>query len=473
VKFVLSLLDAPTIETRSAALSAVEAGRITAAAGKLVAIAKDKDKPTPERAAALKALRACGDTKSAKPLVDILTSSASTYVKAEALRTVHGFDPPAALAAAEPLLAAADPALVAEAVGILGTTKPGARTVGEKMRDKKLSRDLLPKVSAALRNFPDDKNLSALHAEVMKGGLLLDKSPAAVEAFSKKVAESGNAKRGKVVYLNTAAVACATCHKLEGLGGAVGPDLTRVWETQTIEKLVESMLDPSKEIKEGYQSFRAVTTAGVAHVGLKVTDTPEAVTIRDANGKYTTIARKDLDDLKPSPVSLMPDNVVSQLGYDQFIDLLAFLKSQKEQESLRGTVTEMLVLGGHEPDLRKPTEVESTKDITSFKWKPVTADVAGVANLKPAIGGAGYVLIYANAIKAGKATVTLSPDAPAKVWVNGKAVFERGNLRQAVVPESATTVDLNTGRNVVLVKLTNPGAFSLRVAGDGITTSVR
>jgi putative heme-binding domain-containing protein len=307
----------------------------------------------------------------------------------------------------------------------------------------------------------------------MKGGLLLDKSPAAVELFSKKVAETGSAKRGKFVYLNTAAVACATCHKLEGVGGAVGPDLTRVWETQTIEKLVESMLDPSKEIKEGYQSFRAVTTAGVAHVGLKVTDTPAAVTIRDANGKDTTISRKDLDDIKPSPVSLMPDNVVSQLGYDQFIDLLAFLKSQKEQESLRGTVTEMLVLGGYEPDLRKPTPVEAAKDLSTFPWKPVTADVAGVVNLKPAIAGAGYVLVYATAAKAGKATVTLSPDAPARVWVNGKQVFERATPRPGAVPEATTTIDLNAGRNMVLVKVISPGSFTLRVAGDGVTTSAK
>jgi putative heme-binding domain-containing protein len=473
VKFVLSLLDSPAIETRSAAVAAVEAGRITAAADKLVSIAKDQNKPTPERAAALKALRACGDAKSAKSLVDILSSTASIYVKAEALRTVHGFDPPAALAAAEPLLAASDPALVAEAVGVLGTTKAGAKLVGEKLRDKKLPRDLLPKVSAALRTFPDDKALAALHAEVMKGGLLLDKSPAAVEAFSKQVAERGSAKRGKFVYLNTAAVACATCHKLEGLGGNVGPDLTHVWETQTIEKLVESMLDPSKEIKEGYQAFRATTTGGVVHVGLKVADTPQSITIRDANGKDTTIARKDLDDLKPSPVSLMPDNVVSQLGYDQFIDLLAFLKSQKEQESLRGTVTEVLALGGFEPDLRAPTPVESAKDLSTFKWQPVTPDVAGVMNLKPVIASGGYVLVNAHAAKAGKATLTLSPDAPAKVWVNGKAVFERSAPRAGAVPEATVPVEFTAGKNVVLVKVVSPGTFTLRVAGDGVTTSTK
>ncbi|HEY2783986.1 MAG TPA: PVC-type heme-binding CxxCH protein [Fimbriiglobus sp.] len=473
VKFVLSLLDAPAIETRSAALSAVEAGRIAAAADKLVAMARDTNKPTPERAAALKALRACGDAKSAKSLITILSSSASSYVKAEALRTVNGFDPPAALAAAEPLLAASDPALVAEAVGILGSTKAGARLVGERLKEKKLPRELLPKVSAALRNFPDDKALSALHAEVMKGGLLLDKSPASVEAFSRKVAESGNAKRGKFVYLNTAAVACATCHKLEGLGGNVGPDLTRVWDTQTVEKLVESMLDPSKEIKEGYQSFRATTLSGATHVGLKVADTPQAVTIRDSNGKDVTIARKDLDDLKPSPVSLMPDNVVSQLGYEQFIDLLAFLKSRKEQESLRGTVSEMLVLGGMEPDMRKIYPVESAKDMSRFPWQPISADVAGVANLKPVLGAAGYVLVYVHAAKAQTAAINLTPDAPAKVWVNGTAAFERANSRNPQAPEASFSTDLKAGWNRVLVKVISAKSFSLRIAGDGLKTAVK
>src|SRR5262249_4684475 len=161
------------------------------------------------------------------------------------------------------------------------------------------------------------------------------------------------------------------------------------------------------------------------HVGLKVADTPQGITIRDANGKDVTIARKDLDELKPSPVSLMPDNVVSQLGYEQFIDLLAFLKSQKEQESLRGTVPEMQVLGGFEPGIGQPTGVESGKDSVAFKWQTLTADVAGVVNLKLALGNAGYVRVYVHAPKAGPATVTFHPDAPAKAWVNGTAVYER------------------------------------------------
>ena len=54
--------------------------------------------------------------------------------------------------------------------------------------------------------------------------------------------------------------------------------------------------------------------------------------LRDANGRDVRLAKTDVASLTPSKVSLMPDNVVSQISYEQFIDLLAFLKSQKEQE---------------------------------------------------------------------------------------------------------------------------------------------
>ena len=125
VKFVVALLDAPTIETRSAALAAVEAGRIAAAAEKLIAMAKDKDKPTPERAAALKALRACGNAQSVKSIVEILSSSASTYVKAEALADNSRVRPVGRADGRRATSCGIRLQLVAEAVGFWEARNPG------------------------------------------------------------------------------------------------------------------------------------------------------------------------------------------------------------------------------------------------------------------------------------------------------------------------------------------------------------
>ena len=73
---------------------------------------------------------------------------------------------------------------------------------------------------------------------------------------------------------------------------------------------------------------------------MKVTQTGDEVVLRDANAKDVHIATEDLEELVASKQSLMPDNVIGQLTYDQFIDLVAFLKDRKAQESLRAIAKE-------------------------------------------------------------------------------------------------------------------------------------
>ena len=138
---------------------------------------------------------------------------------------------------------------------------------------------------------------------------------------------------------------------MEGTGGQVGPDLTRLWDTHSIEKIMESIVQPSKEIKEGYQAYRLSTTAGQVYVGLKVSENTKEVVIREANGKDIRVPKGDIDELATSKVSLMPDDVISQITYDQFIDLIAFLKSKTEQESLR-------IVVAVKPEIVKPVVVK-------------------------------------------------------------------------------------------------------------------
>src|SRR5262249_17968857 len=121
----------------------------------------------------------------------------------------------------------------------------------------------------------------------------------------------------------------------EGVGGQVGPDLTRVWETQSLEKLVESIVEPSKEIKEGYQTYIASTAAGLTYTGLKVSESAAEVVLREATGREVRIPKTELEELRATKTSLMPENAVALLTFEQFLDLLAFLKDRDAQESLR------------------------------------------------------------------------------------------------------------------------------------------
>ena len=131
----------------------------------------------------------------------------------------------------------------------------------------------------------NERSFAKLRADVLRGGLLLSLEPGQVDKIRVQVNTKGDPKKGKELYLNTKLLACATCHKMEGVGGAVGPDLSRLWETMTVEKILEAIVDPSKEIKEGFQTYRLVTTDTKTYTGLRIKDDAKEVVIRDANGR--------------------------------------------------------------------------------------------------------------------------------------------------------------------------------------------
>src|SRR5262249_43380553 len=65
--------------------------------------------------------------------------------------------------------------------------------------------------------------------------------------------DGGDAKRGQAIYLSAAAQ-CAACHKAHGQGGDLGPDLSQVGGKLDRTHLIESILDPSAEILQGYHT---------------------------------------------------------------------------------------------------------------------------------------------------------------------------------------------------------------------------
>ncbi|MCU0705084.1 MAG: HEAT repeat domain-containing protein [Fimbriiglobus sp.] len=479
-EFVIGLLDASEEDVRLAALTAIEKGRLLTAAAKVKEMAADTAKPIGERAAAVRAGRVVGGPEFAAAVRGFLANDKeSAGFKVEALRALAGMDAPAARTFAEKFLDQPDPTLIAESVAVLGATKEGAKLVGERYLAKKLPRDLFPRVSDALRKYPNDAEVAKLNAEVMRGGLLLSLEPDQVEKVRAKVLKDGDPKRGKAIYMNTAAVACGTCHKMEGVGGQVGPDLTRIWDTMTVEKLLETIIAPSKEIKEGYQTYQANTLDGQTITGLKVSDTKDEVILREATGRDVKIARKDLDKLAASKLSLMPDNVVSQLSHDQFIDLIAFLKSRKEQESLRGLVVSVTLQTGLPKDL-KATHPAETNPAADGKWVPLVADPSGLFALKPTLPAeptGAVVVAYVYSTKKQTAAVSLLADDAVRVTVGGKVVFTREGPKATKFEDAEKfTAELEPGWTPVVVRLSTVGPthrLGLQFTGDDLRTAAK
>jgi putative heme-binding domain-containing protein len=135
---------------------------------------------------------------------------------------------------------------------------------------------------------------------------------------------SGDPQRGREVYRRL----CAQCHRLFGEGQDVGPDLTHNGRS-SLDQLVSNVFDPSLVIGAAYQARTVLTTDGRILTGLLVEDSPQRVVLKLQGGKLETIPREDVEQLRVSELSLMPEGLEKQLQPQEIADLFAFLLLEK------------------------------------------------------------------------------------------------------------------------------------------------
>jgi putative heme-binding domain-containing protein len=124
---------------------------------------------------------------------------------------------------------------------------------------------------------------------------------------------------------------CAQCHKLHGEGQDVGPDITGVGRND-FEQLVSNVFDPNLVIGPAYQAVNVATADGRVLTGLLVEDSPERVALKLQGGQVESIARGDVEELRTSDVSLMPEEIENQLTPQEIADLFAYLALDKPPE---------------------------------------------------------------------------------------------------------------------------------------------
>jgi putative membrane-bound dehydrogenase-like protein len=136
----------------------------------------------------------------------------------------------------------------------------------------------------------------------------------------------GDIRRGQLVFNSTKA-SCSACHAIGYLGGTVGPDLTRIGKIGSDRDLLESIVFPSATIVRSYEPVLVTTKAGKTHNGLIRKDSPEEITLATGVNQEVRIARKDIEEIQPSSVSIMPAGLDQQLSPQDLADLVAFLKA--------------------------------------------------------------------------------------------------------------------------------------------------
>jgi putative heme-binding domain-containing protein len=135
-------------------------------------------------------------------------------------------------------------------------------------------------------------------------------------------AGKGDPYRGQVLFN----ASCASCHTLFARGGHVGPDLTS-YQRSDLDFLLLNIVNPSAQIREGYENFVVETKDDRTMNGFLVERDSRLVVLRGLDGQNITLERKDIVDLRAASLSLMPEGLLDALSDQQVRDLFAFLRS--------------------------------------------------------------------------------------------------------------------------------------------------
>ncbi len=129
---------------------------------------------------------------------------------------------------------------------------------------------------------------------------------------------------------------CIGCHKMNGKGANVGPDLTKLPPEYQPVDILQHMLEPSKKIDKKYQAYTFVMASGKVLTGQIVKEEGNTLHVLDnptAPDKLRVLNKDDIDEQEPSKVSIMPQGVLNKLTQEEILDLLAYVVSKGDKTS--------------------------------------------------------------------------------------------------------------------------------------------
>jgi len=321
----------------SRAIEAVAAWQVTAATEELAAIAGAEGRSAAIRRSAIAALGGLPGDGPQAALLDLCGSAGlNEAFRADAIAALVRRSPRVAAGEAARFLASAraEPPRTVVFQAFL-SARDGAATLATALDAARAAlsadaaRDGRQAVSAAGREEP--ALLAAIAAAAARstagaaaaGGSPHAMTPSELEAFIDLVNTRADAARGAAIYARDS-LKCVSCHRIEDAGGRVGPNLTAIGASSPLDYVIDSLLHPSKNVKEGFASVVVQTADGRVVSGIPQSRSDAELVLRDASGKEVRIRTADIDE-EAAGTSLMPAGLVDTLSREELADLVRYL----------------------------------------------------------------------------------------------------------------------------------------------------
>jgi len=211
-----------------------------------------------------------------------------------------------------------------QATRALASTKNGAEQLLKLARDKQLDDALASAASFQLHAAPWPE----IKGEAAKLFPLPAAKDRALPAIGDLLKMKGDVTRGANVFAKTGE--CAKCHLVNGQGKEVGPNLSEIGGKLSRQAFFESVLYPSAGIAHSYETYAAVLASGNVVTGIKVSETPDNVTLKTADALVRTFPKSEIEEMKRQNISLMPADLQKTMTTQDLVDVVEYLTTLRK-----------------------------------------------------------------------------------------------------------------------------------------------
>lgn len=266
-----------------------------------------------------------GDFASRRELfASLLQPTQSAEIQGAALNTLATFSDPAV---AELLVAAwgtLTPRLRSTAADVLASRDAWLAPLLEAVVKGDIPAGDLDPARAKLWTTSSQKRIRELAQDVAKKNQLASRSDV-MAAYRDSLTMAGEVARGKQVFTKI----CAACHQFGGMGHAIGPNLATM-RNRGPEAVLTNVLAPNQEVNPQYVNYVVSTIDGRQLTGMIAAETATSVTLKRAENQSDTVLRIDIEEMRGTGASLMPEGMEKQIDQQSMADLLEYLKSVEQ-----------------------------------------------------------------------------------------------------------------------------------------------
>jgi putative heme-binding domain-containing protein len=249
------------------------------------------------------------------------------------------------------------------------------------------------------------------------------------------VMQHGDPIRGESIFRRDD-VQCLKCHAIAGAGGQAGPDLISIGASAQVDYLIDSLLDPNKQVKEGFHSLVVATSDGRILTGINARRTDSELILRNAEDQDVAIPLNTIEEQKTGG-SIMPAGLTDPLTRGELLDLMRFLSLLGKSDGAfavgQARVArrwQVLDATGATAQEIRHKGLQTAAGETRYRWTPAYSCVSGdlpldfLHGIKFPYQGTNTAIVrfQLDVTTPGEIKLRLNSDAGIRAWYNQNAI---------------------------------------------------